>query len=176
MLFLCDVPANEALAQVQAGTVNSNAVANLKPCRRRHSSYRTVARHAVTGSKGCVNQEFYNSFTVRQPIRNENYQLNDVRFTICCDGGRNEELLICSSARMDQLKLYSTRVKGGETPAMCDLHGNRAETDAGLSPACPLSLSPQTLNTRDSVMEINALRHGNKFNKHTHPHTHTQRT
>lgn len=81
---------------------------------------------------------------MRQSIRPENYQLNDVRFTISYD--RAIRRTCGSAAQPERTSRGCARVKGGEKPAMCDLHENHAEIDAdALSWLSSLSLSSKLL-------------------------------
>lgn len=109
-----------------------------------HSSYRTATTQAVTWSKECINQGFYNSLYVHQSIRPENYQLNDVRFTISYD--RAIRRTCGFAAQPERTSRGCTRAKGGEKPAVCDLH-EKPHRDGcrALSWLASLSLSSKLL-------------------------------
>lgn len=103
---------------------------------------------------------------MRQSTRTESHQLNDVGFAVGYDLGGVLQL-----GRGGEPPMPDKGKKGGETPALCDLHekqagGGRRALSWLSSPFSPL----QTPDPRDPVMEINAHWHWNKFNTHTHTH------
>lgn len=127
---------------------------------RMHYPHKRLTTHTFRKATVCISLEFYIYLHVRHSIIAENYQLNDVWFTISYDSGHYE-------ARKERLKLYSTRAKGwGRHPRRVRGMKTKQSSLPFVLPFLPPPL--QTLNTRDSIMEINARWHGDKFHRNTH--------